>query len=97
MRDLRTRADDAACGGALVATTFRELCVRTRLARLASMRALLRLILVLLVVLAGIGCVYGSKRRTGTNLPTGDPGGPWTQGEQTGGGGGGPAALTGDR
>ena len=61
------------------------------------MRALLRWMLVVLVVLVSVGCIYSRKRQVGTNLPTGDTGGPWTQGEQTGGGGGGGPAFTPDR
>lgn len=59
------------------------------------MRALVRWLLVVLVVLGCVGCVYSRKKQVGTNLPPGDLGGPWTKGEQTGGGGGGPAFTPG--
>ena len=60
------------------------------------MRELVRWLLVVLVMVASVGCIYGTKRKTGTNLPPTDPGGPWTQGEPTTGTGG-PATLTPER
>jgi hypothetical protein len=60
------------------------------------MRTLLRVLVVLLMVLACVGCIYSKKGRTGTNIGTGsaDRGGPWTQGES---GGGSPALTDPDR
>ena len=59
------------------------------------MQTVMRLIAVMLVVLACVGCIYGRKRKPGTNIGTGsaDHGGPWTQGES----GGGPALTDRDR
>jgi hypothetical protein len=62
------------------------------------MRTMLRVLVVLWMILACVGCIYSRKVGTGTNTGagSGDRGGPWTHGEPAGGGGS-PALTDRDR
>ncbi len=66
-----------------------------RFAPIAHMRNVMRGVVLVLMVIALVGCIYSRNGKPGTNIGqgSGDQGGPWTQGES----GGSPALTERDR